>query len=65
MTLYGAIWILAAIVWYSAVLYGRAPYNRKFGFQRADGEEVVLDGLSQGIVIARPCGQASRVAFFP
>jgi hypothetical protein len=29
---YGVIWILAAIVWYSAVLYGGWPYNYKFGF---------------------------------
>jgi hypothetical protein len=36
-----------------------------FGFQFADGEEVMLDGLPQGIVIARPFGQASRAAFFP
>ena len=32
---YGAIWILAAIVWYSAVLYGEWPYNYKFGCQKA------------------------------
>ena len=28
----GVIWILAVIVWYSAVLYGGWPYNYKFGF---------------------------------
>jgi len=28
----GVIWILAAIVWYSAVLYGGWPHNYKFGF---------------------------------
>ena len=27
----GVIWILAAIVWYSAVLYGGWPDNYKFG----------------------------------
>ena len=27
----GVLWIRAAIVWYSAVLYGRWPYNYKFG----------------------------------
>ena len=30
--MYGVIWMLAAIVWYSAVLYGGWPYNYKFGF---------------------------------
>jgi hypothetical protein len=29
---YGVIWILAVIVWYSAVLYGSTPYNTMFGF---------------------------------
>src|SRR5262249_58447359 len=28
----GVIWILVAIVWYSAVLYGGWPHNYKFGF---------------------------------
>jgi tetratricopeptide (TPR) repeat protein len=32
----GAIWTLAAIVWYSAVLYGRAPYNRKLDNRRSN-----------------------------
>jgi len=27
----GAIWMLAAMVWYRAVLYGWWPYNYKFG----------------------------------
>jgi hypothetical protein len=29
---HGVIWMLAAIVCYSAVLYGGWPYNYKFGF---------------------------------
>ena len=28
----GALWILAAMIWYRAVLYGGWPYNYKFGF---------------------------------
>jgi hypothetical protein len=27
----GVLWLLAAIVWYSAVLYGGWPYNYKLG----------------------------------
>jgi hypothetical protein len=30
----GVIWILAAIVWYSVVLYGGWPHNYKFGFAK-------------------------------
>src|SRR5688500_3818712 len=32
------IWILAAIAWYSAVLYGGRPYNYKLG-PRANGDQ--------------------------
>src|SRR5215475_12913333 len=43
MTFYGAIWILAAIVWYSAVLYGSTPYNTMFGYLSAR-EAKTVDG---------------------
>jgi hypothetical protein len=33
----GVIWLLAVIVWYSAVLYGGWPYNYKFGGPRGGG----------------------------
>jgi hypothetical protein len=34
MTFYGALWILAAMVWDRAVLDGGVPDNYKFGAQR-------------------------------
>ena len=35
MAFSGALWILATMVWYRAVLYGGWPDNYKFGCRRA------------------------------